>query len=43
MGYIAFQKSRYRHAGFTRKDLYNYIDRYRRSKIKNGDANAAIR
>ncbi|QHN92866.1 Protein FAR1-RELATED SEQUENCE [Arachis hypogaea] len=42
MGYIAFQKGGYRHAGFTRKDLYNYIDRYRRSKVKNGDANAAI-
>ncbi|XP_057734650.1 protein FAR1-RELATED SEQUENCE 5-like [Arachis stenosperma] len=42
MGYIAFQKGGYRHAGFTRKDLYNHIDRYRRSKVKNGDANAAI-
>ncbi|RYQ98503.1 hypothetical protein Ahy_B07g086233 isoform B [Arachis hypogaea] len=41
MGYIAFQKGGYRHAGFTRKDLYNHIDRYRRSKVKNGDANAA--
>ncbi|XP_016196072.1 protein FAR1-RELATED SEQUENCE 5-like [Arachis ipaensis] len=42
MGYIAFQKGGYRHAGFTRKDLYNYIDCYHRSKVKNGDANAAI-
>ncbi|XP_025661137.2 protein FAR1-RELATED SEQUENCE 5-like [Arachis hypogaea] len=42
MGYIAFQKGGYRHAGFTCKDLYNHIDRYRRSKLKNGDANAAI-
>ncbi|XP_015970866.1 protein FAR1-RELATED SEQUENCE 5-like [Arachis duranensis] len=42
MGYIAFQKGGYRHVGFTRKDLYNHIDRYRRSKVKNGDANAAI-
>ncbi|XP_025616569.1 protein FAR1-RELATED SEQUENCE 5-like [Arachis hypogaea] len=42
MGYIAFQKGGYRHAGFTRKDLYNHIDRYRRAKVKNGDANAAI-
>ncbi|RYR53043.1 hypothetical protein Ahy_A06g027903 [Arachis hypogaea] len=42
MGYIAFQKSGYRHAGFTRKDLYNHIDRYHRAKVKNGDANAAI-
>ncbi|RYR76598.1 hypothetical protein Ahy_A01g001188 [Arachis hypogaea] len=32
MGYIAFQKGGYRHAGFTRKDLYNHIDRYRRAK-----------
>ncbi|KAL4374129.1 hypothetical protein AHAS_Ahas05G0150900 [Arachis hypogaea] len=42
MGYIAFQKGGYRHAGFTRKDLYNHVDRYRRSKVKNEDANAAI-
>ncbi|XP_016192708.1 protein FAR1-RELATED SEQUENCE 5-like [Arachis ipaensis] len=42
MGYIAFQKGGYRHAGFTRKDLYNHINRYRRAKVKNGDANAAI-
>ncbi|XP_057718797.1 protein FAR1-RELATED SEQUENCE 5-like [Arachis stenosperma] len=42
MGYIAFQMGGYRHAGFTRKDLYNHIDRYRRAKVKNGDANAAI-
>ncbi|XP_015972922.2 protein FAR1-RELATED SEQUENCE 5-like [Arachis duranensis] len=42
MGYIAFQKGGYHNAGFTRKDLYNHIDRYRRSKLKNGDANAAI-
>ncbi|RYR35348.1 hypothetical protein Ahy_A10g050516 [Arachis hypogaea] len=42
MRYIAFQKGGYRHAGFTRKDLYNHIDRYRRAKVKNGDANAAI-
>ncbi|KAL4328928.1 hypothetical protein AHAS_Ahas13G0249100 [Arachis hypogaea] len=42
MGYIAFQKGRYRHAGFTRKDLYNHIDGYHRSKVKNEDANAAI-
>ncbi|XP_020979244.1 protein FAR1-RELATED SEQUENCE 5-like [Arachis ipaensis] len=42
MGYIAFQKGGYRHAGFTRKDLYNHIDRYHRAKVKNGDANAAI-
>nr|XP_025689012.1 protein FAR1-RELATED SEQUENCE 5 [Arachis hypogaea] len=42
MGYIAFQKGGYRHAGFTRKNLYNHIDRYRQSKVKNGDANAAI-
>ncbi|RYR18645.1 hypothetical protein Ahy_B03g063262 [Arachis hypogaea] len=32
MGYIAFQKGGYRHAGFTRKDLYNHINRYRRAK-----------
>ncbi|QHO35982.1 Protein FAR1-RELATED SEQUENCE [Arachis hypogaea] len=38
MGYIAFQKGGYRHAGFTRKDLYNHIDRYCQSKVKNGDA-----
>nr|XP_025678014.1 protein FAR1-RELATED SEQUENCE 5-like [Arachis hypogaea] len=42
MGYIAFQKGGYHHAGFTHKYLYNHIDRYRRSKVKNGDANAAI-
>ncbi|XP_016168288.1 protein FAR1-RELATED SEQUENCE 5-like [Arachis ipaensis] len=42
MGYIAFQKGGYRHAGFTRKDLYNHVDRSRRSKVKNGDANVAI-
>ncbi|KAL4373682.1 hypothetical protein AHAS_Ahas05G0106200 [Arachis hypogaea] len=42
IGYIAFQKSGYCHAGFTRKDLYNHIDRYHRSKVKNGDTNAAI-
>ncbi|XP_057755613.1 protein FAR1-RELATED SEQUENCE 4-like [Arachis stenosperma] len=42
MGYIAFQKGGYRHADFTHKDLYNHIDRYRRSKVKNGNANAAI-
>ncbi|XP_016178362.1 protein FAR1-RELATED SEQUENCE 5-like [Arachis ipaensis] len=42
IGYIAFQKGGYRHAGFTRKDLYNHINFYRRSKVKNGDANAAI-
>ncbi|XP_015949936.1 protein FAR1-RELATED SEQUENCE 5-like [Arachis duranensis] len=43
MGYIVFQKGGYHHAGFTRKNLYNHIDRYRRSKVKNKDANAAIR
>ncbi|XP_015931869.1 protein FAR1-RELATED SEQUENCE 5-like [Arachis duranensis] len=32
----------YRHTGFTREDLYNHIDRYRRLKVKIGDANAAI-
>ncbi|RYR13407.1 hypothetical protein Ahy_B04g070421 isoform A [Arachis hypogaea] len=42
IGYIAFQKGGYHHASFTRKDLYNHIDCYRRSKVKNGDANAAI-
>ncbi|RYR37401.1 hypothetical protein Ahy_A09g042292 isoform G [Arachis hypogaea] len=42
MGYIALQKGGYRHAGFTRKDLYNHIDHYHQSKVKNGDANAAI-
>ncbi|XP_057744669.1 protein FAR1-RELATED SEQUENCE 5-like [Arachis stenosperma] len=42
IGYIAFQKGGYRHAGFTCKDLYNHIDRYRRSKVKNGEANAVI-
>ncbi|XP_057755616.1 protein FAR1-RELATED SEQUENCE 4-like [Arachis stenosperma] len=35
-------KGGYRHADFTRKDLYNHIDCYRRSKVKNGDANVAI-
>ncbi|KAL4374571.1 hypothetical protein AHAS_Ahas05G0195100 [Arachis hypogaea] len=34
MRYIVFQKGGYRHAGFTRKDLYNHIDRYRRAKVK---------
>ncbi|XP_057744765.1 protein FAR1-RELATED SEQUENCE 5-like [Arachis stenosperma] len=37
-----WKKGGYRHAGFIRKDLYNYIDRYCRSKVKNGDANATI-
>ncbi|KAL4315643.1 protein FAR1-RELATED SEQUENCE 4-like [Arachis ipaensis] len=37
-----WKKGGYRHAGFTRKNLYNHIDRYRRSKVKNGDANVAI-
>ncbi|XP_029146214.1 protein FAR1-RELATED SEQUENCE 5-like [Arachis hypogaea] len=39
---FAHLKGGYRHAGFTRKDLYNHIDRYRQAKVKNGDANAAI-
>ncbi|XP_057720201.1 protein FAR1-RELATED SEQUENCE 5-like [Arachis stenosperma] len=39
---FAHLKGGYRHAGFTRKDLCNHIDRYRQSKVKNGDANAAI-
>ncbi|XP_016172799.1 protein FAR1-RELATED SEQUENCE 4-like [Arachis ipaensis] len=42
MGYIACQKGGYRYYVFTRKDLYNHIDCYHRSKVKNGDANAAI-
>ncbi|XP_025703976.1 protein FAR1-RELATED SEQUENCE 5-like [Arachis hypogaea] len=41
-GYGIWKKGGYHHAGFTRKDLYNHIDRYRRSKVKNGDVNAAI-
>ncbi|XP_020987595.1 protein FAR1-RELATED SEQUENCE 9-like [Arachis duranensis] len=41
-GYGIWKKGGYRHAGFTCKDLYNHIDRYRQSKVKNGDANAAI-
>ncbi|QHO49624.1 Protein FAR1-RELATED SEQUENCE [Arachis hypogaea] len=39
---FAHLKGGYYHAGFTRKDLYNHIDRYRQSKVKNGDANEAI-
>ncbi|XP_015948028.1 protein FAR1-RELATED SEQUENCE 5-like [Arachis duranensis] len=41
-GLEEYENGGYRHAGFTRKDLYNHIDRYRRSKVKNGDANATI-
>ncbi|QHN88974.1 Protein FAR1-RELATED SEQUENCE [Arachis hypogaea] len=39
---VTDKKDGYRHAGFIRKDLYNHIDRYRQSKVKNRDANAAI-
>ena len=42
MGYMVAQKGGYAHVGFTKKDLYNHIDRNRRAKMIDGDANAAL-
>ncbi|KAJ1427455.1 FAR1 DNA-binding domain [Sesbania bispinosa] len=42
MGYLVSQKGGYGGVGFTRKDLYNYLDSKTRMKIKDGDARAAL-
>ena len=42
MGFMASQAGGYSHLRFSKKDLYNYIDRERRGKIIDGDAAAAI-
>ncbi|KAJ1413336.1 FAR1 DNA-binding domain [Sesbania bispinosa] len=42
MGYMLAQKGGYSNLGFSRKDVYNYIDSKARGKIKDGDALAAL-
>ncbi|KAJ1378725.1 Zinc finger, CCHC-type superfamily [Sesbania bispinosa] len=37
-GFLVDQKGGYRNVGFSKKDLYNYIDEVMRGKIKDGDA-----
>jgi hypothetical protein len=36
------QKSGYADVGFTKKDMYNYVDKKMRDNIKNGDVVAAL-
>ncbi|CAH9098006.1 unnamed protein product [Cuscuta europaea] len=38
MGYMLAQKGGYNGIGFSKKDLYNYLDRHKRVKIQDGDA-----
>ncbi|RYQ97133.1 hypothetical protein Ahy_B08g093144 [Arachis hypogaea] len=42
MGYMAGQAGGYSLMGFTKKDAYNYINKAKRAKIIDGDANAAV-
>ncbi|RYR38332.1 hypothetical protein Ahy_A09g043359 [Arachis hypogaea] len=42
MQYLAGMASGYSLVGFLKKDPYNYVDRSRRAKIADGDANSAI-
>ncbi|KAJ1427873.1 Zinc finger, PMZ-type [Sesbania bispinosa] len=42
MGYMLDQKGGYGSLGFCRKDLYNYIERQKLEKIKDGDAHSAL-
>ncbi|KAJ1430560.1 FAR1 DNA-binding domain [Sesbania bispinosa] len=42
MGYLVSRKGGYGGVGFTRKDLYNYLDCKTHMKIKDGDARAAL-
>ncbi|XP_016199462.1 protein FAR1-RELATED SEQUENCE 5-like [Arachis ipaensis] len=42
LNYMAGIVRGYSLLGFTKKDAYNYIDKIRRSKIADGDSNAAI-
>ncbi|RYR66760.1 hypothetical protein Ahy_A03g012822 [Arachis hypogaea] len=43
LGYMAGIARGYSLLGFMKKDAYNYIDKMRRSKIADGDSNAAIK
>ncbi|RYR28462.1 hypothetical protein Ahy_B01g052598 isoform A [Arachis hypogaea] len=42
MGFFAYLSGGYRNLHFIKKDVYNYIDDVRRSRIVQGDAAAAI-
>ncbi|KAL4381867.1 hypothetical protein HN51_005432 [Arachis hypogaea] len=42
LGYMAGQSGGYSLMGFTKKDAYNYINKAKRAKIIDGDANAAV-
>ena len=42
MGFMAGQAGGHARVGFSKKDMFNYIYRQRRAKIKDGDACAAI-
>ncbi|KAJ1392531.1 Zinc finger, PMZ-type [Sesbania bispinosa] len=42
MGFLVDKKGGYRNVGFSKKDLYNYIDKVKRGKIKDGDVVAGL-
>ncbi|KAL4293515.1 hypothetical protein AHAS_Ahas18G0135800 [Arachis hypogaea] len=42
IGFMMVQKEGPNRTIFTKKDLYNHFDRSRRTKIKDGDAHAAV-
>ena len=42
MGYMVTQKGGHAHVGFSKKDIYNHIDRNGHTKVIDGDANAAL-
>ncbi|RYR49901.1 hypothetical protein Ahy_A07g036426 isoform C [Arachis hypogaea] len=42
LGYMAGIAGGYSLLGFTKKDAYNYLDRTKRARIADGDANSAI-
>ncbi|KAJ1390003.1 Zinc finger, CCHC-type [Sesbania bispinosa] len=42
MGYLVAQKGGYCRVGFTKKDMYNYLDRKNQAKVKKGDVRAAL-
>ncbi|KAL4276909.1 hypothetical protein AHAS_Ahas20G0254300 [Arachis hypogaea] len=42
VGYMARMAGKYSLLGFLKKDVYNCVDKTRRAKISDGDANAAI-
>ncbi|XP_057734565.1 protein FAR1-RELATED SEQUENCE 5-like [Arachis stenosperma] len=42
LGYMAGQAGGYSLMGFTKKDAYNYINKAKRAKIIDGDANATV-